>query len=79
MRSAYLTYLGDEAIRSSDLPQTMRSEGFAMTEERSREVLENSHEYWDIAKDDVDACLDGCFTADQLEAIAFCLRNKIDI
>ena len=47
-----------------------------MNEEKCRKILTDCHEYFVWAIDEKDTTLDGVFTADQLEAIAWWMRNK---
>lgn len=45
-----------------------------MDEQKAKEVLDNVNEYYDVRGELV--CLDGWFTAEQLEAIAWLMKNK---
>jgi hypothetical protein len=52
-----------------------------MNEQRAKDIIENAQNsmepsYFDLEQFDGRCCLDGMFTADELEAIAWCMRNK---
>jgi hypothetical protein len=52
-----------------------------MDEQKAREIIENARNsmepsYFDLEQFDGRCCLDGMFTADELEAIAWWMRNK---
>ena len=50
-----------------------------MDETKAREIIEASRNKWDgpyIEIDNKESCLDGYFTVDEIEAIAWWMRNK---